>query len=144
MGKINKLAEIISKDPISGNSAIGHTRWATHGKPSTKNAHPHKGTRGDVVVVHNGIIENYKELKDKLVDRGISFKSDTDTEVVVHLIEMHLSEGLNFENSVKKALRKIKGSNGISKNIPAPLLIRAAIGPKIKSANTHTIEMGSK
>ena len=86
-GKIRDLANILDKTGLGSNLAIGHTRWATHGKPSENNAHPHRS--GPVVIVHNGIIENYMEIKTELEKDGFEFSSDTDTEVVCHLIEKY-------------------------------------------------------
>lgn len=83
-GKLSKLSEVLKRMPLSGNIAIGHTRWATHGKPSESNAHPH--IAGRVAVVHNGIIENFLELRRKLEQNGCRFKSETDTEVIPHLV----------------------------------------------------------
>ena len=96
-GKLDALREVLSERPLSGNIGIGHTRWATHGPAIKANAHPHRGAR--VAVVHNGIIENYKELKEALVAEGIEFSSDTDTEVIAHLF----SKNLNGAGDVKKA-----------------------------------------
>lgn len=97
-GKIAHLGELIASSPISGSPGIGHTRWATHGAPSERNAHPHVGFNGQVVLVHNGIVENYLELKDELVNEGIQFNSETDTETIVHLIESYLAAGLDLKN----------------------------------------------
>ena len=93
-GKLSRLVELVEKEPISGSPGIGHTRWATHGEPSARNAHPHVGNSGDVVVVHNGIVENFLELRDELSAEGAVFKSDTDTETIVHLVEHYQSTGL--------------------------------------------------
>jgi glucosamine--fructose-6-phosphate aminotransferase (isomerizing) len=113
VGKIDRLIELVNNDPIHGKVGIGHTRWATHGKPSTKNAHPHIGATGKVVVVHNGIVENFLQLKEKLKKEGVQFHSDTDTEVIAHLVEKFLMEGMTLVVAVRKALCSIKGAHGI-------------------------------
>ncbi len=107
-GKIKDLQEIIPPGNSVVSTAIGHTRWATHGVPSTQNAHPHSA--GGVVVVHNGIIENYRELKAYLVAKGCDFSSDTDTEVIPHLISRNLRKGLSFPEAVKDIIPKLSGS----------------------------------
>src|SRR6201997_4531224 len=88
-GKLRNLEEAIQKSPIEGFYGIGHTRWATHGRPTEENAHPHRDCAGHVVVVHNGIIENYVTLKKKLIEEGHRFTTETDTEVVAHMIEKY-------------------------------------------------------
>src|ERR1700683_3452556 len=93
-GKLRNLEEAIRLNPIDGSFGIGHTRWATHGRPTEENAHPHRDCHGDVVVVHNGIIENYLELKHRLQGEGHIFTTETDTEVVAHLVESHLHGNL--------------------------------------------------
>jgi len=110
-GKLEQLERALSEHPLHGKVGIGHTRWATHGKPSETNAHPHKA--GSVVVVHNGIIENYLDLKKRLEKEGHTFKSETDTEIISHLIQSYLFKGKDFEQSVRNALKKIKGSYAI-------------------------------
>ena len=129
-GKISQLINLVKDQPIIGSPGIGHTRWATHGEPSKKNAHPHIGYNGKVVLVHNGIVENYLEIKKELQDKGVKFISDTDTETIVHLIEKHLDTGYSFEESVRKTLERIKGAHGIvaiSTNDPEKI-IAARIG----------------
>ena len=107
-GKLTKLEELIGGETFNGKVGIGHTRWATHGRPSDENAHPHKA--GKVAVVHNGIIENYLPLKDILKSKGHIFTSETDTEIVSHLIDEFLQEGYSSLEAVRVALDKIKGS----------------------------------
>ena len=107
-GRLINLENLIKEMPVSGHIGIGHTRWATHGKPSDINAHPHGDSHNRFVVVHNGIIENYMELKKKLIQKGHTFKSETDTEVVAHLAE-DLDDG-DFLSTIKKVLSVIDGS----------------------------------
>jgi len=112
-GKLSRLLSVISDNPISGKLGIGHTRWATHGEPNATNAHPHIGSTGEVVVVHNGIVENYLELKDELTSEGINLNSDTDSEIIVHLIEKYLSVETDLLNASKKAFSHLRGHHGI-------------------------------
>jgi len=129
-GKLDRLSQLVQESPIKGNVGIGHTRWATHGVPNTRNAHPHLGMTGDVVLVHNGIVENFSSLRDELESEGIIFQSETDSEVIVHLIERYLSGGKNLTDAVHKALLLLKGAHGIvvlSKNEPDKI-IAARIG----------------
>jgi glutamine---fructose-6-phosphate transaminase (isomerizing) len=107
-GKLHNLEEAIAASPIDGTYGIGHTRWATHGRPTEENAHPHRDCTGQYVVVHNGIIENYFELKEKLHQEGHKFLTETDTEVVAHLVEKYAKE-LSFEEAVRKTLRELRG-----------------------------------
>lgn len=107
-GKLKNLEEILLRRAIRGKVGIGHTRWATHGRPSETNAHPHRA--GDVVVVHNGIIENYLELKERLLKRGARFESETDTEIVAHLVDEKIQKGADFLTAVRRSLREIHGS----------------------------------
>ncbi len=104
---------MVSSAPMPGQIGIGHTRWATHGIPSQRNAHPHRGMRGRAVVVHNGIVENYQHLRQELIAEGIAFSSDTDTEVIVQLIELYLASSMTLEEATRQTLRQIHGSNAI-------------------------------
>jgi glucosamine--fructose-6-phosphate aminotransferase (isomerizing) len=112
-GKLCNLEEVIRTSPLSGLYGIGHTRWATHGRPTEENAHPHRDCTGEIVVVHNGIVENYLQLRKQLTAEGHTFKTETDTEVLAHLVEKYL-EGSNLENAVRKALKDISGVFAIS------------------------------
>ncbi|PKO01728.1 MAG: glutamine--fructose-6-phosphate transaminase (isomerizing) [Chloroflexi bacterium HGW-Chloroflexi-5] len=112
-GKLANLELLVQNQPIVGKIGIGHTRWATHGEPTARNAHPHLSTTGEVVVVHNGIVENYIELKEELVQKGINFQSDTDTETIVHLIDLYLKSGQNLETAVRTTLSRLKGAHGV-------------------------------
>ncbi|MBA4385823.1 MAG: glutamine--fructose-6-phosphate transaminase (isomerizing) [Anaerolinea sp.] len=112
-GKLANLELLVQNLPIVGKIGIGHTRWATHGEPSARNAHPHLSTTGEVVVVHNGIVENFIELKEELVQKGIEFQSDTDTETIVHLIDLYMKSGQNLEAAVRTTLSRLKGAHGI-------------------------------
>src|SRR3970282_1887397 len=107
-GKLQNLETVLSRNAMLGTIGIGHTRWATHGRPSETNAHPHRA--GDVIVVHNGIIENYLELKEQLSKRGTQFSSDTDTEIVAHLVGEKVERGMDFLEAVRRTLREIRGS----------------------------------
>ena len=114
-GKLRNLEECIRLSPLDGNYGIGHTRWATHGRPTEENAHPHRDQSGKVVVVHNGIIENYLTLKERLADEGHEFKTETDTEVVAHLIGHYIdTEGLSLELAVRKTVQELKGIFALS------------------------------
>ena len=108
LGKLRELENLLRQDPLSGQVGIGHTRWATHGRPSENNAHPHMV--GSIAVVHNGIIENYLELKEDLIKQGHRFSSETDTEIVSHLIVKYLDQGLPYMEAVQRTIQEIKGS----------------------------------
>lgn len=111
VGKLSRLAEKVEAEPLYGQVGIGHTRWATHGPPSERNAHPHLGPQAEIAVVHNGIIENYRALREELEAEGRVFASDTDTEVVVHLVEGYTSAGIDLETAVRRALEQVRGAN---------------------------------
>lgn len=114
-GRVADLEKFVEDKDTSGHIGIGHTRWATHGEPNDRNAHPHTSMHGDFVIVHNGIIENYAELKADLIKKGYSFKSDTDTEVLVNLIEYYYrnADHVTSEIAVRMALSKVVGAYGI-------------------------------
>lgn len=110
-GRLSVLRELLdSQNPLSGNIGIGHTRWATHGEPNDTNAHPHVGQEGKIAVVHNGIIENYLEIKNSLIRKGVVFSSDTDTEVIVQLLEYYYRKKFNLMDAVYAVLNRIKGA----------------------------------
>jgi glucosamine--fructose-6-phosphate aminotransferase (isomerizing) len=111
-GKLSELESLLQQQPLHGVRGIGHTRWATHGRPSEINAHPH--CAGDVAVVHNGIIENYLELKERLAQKGHTFSSETDTEIIAHLVEQHLVECGDFETAVRRALGEVRGAYAVA------------------------------
>src|ERR1700690_4484306 len=106
-GKLRNLEEAIRLSPIDGTYGIGHTRWATHGRPTEENAHPHRDCTGDIVVVHNGIVENYLALKQQLQAEGHQFKTQTDTEIIAHLVETHFRG--NLEEAVRAAVKELSG-----------------------------------
>ena len=111
-GKLSRLEEVIRTDPVDGDYGIGHTRWATHGRPTEENAHPHRDCSGHIVVVHNGIIENYLDLKHRLQADGHTFVTETDTEVVAHLVEGEMRDD-GLENAVRRALLQLRGLFGL-------------------------------
>jgi glucosamine--fructose-6-phosphate aminotransferase (isomerizing) len=113
VGKLSRLRTLLDKNPVEGAIGIGHTRWATHGPPSERNAHPHLGASGEVVLVHNGIVENFLELRDELASEGITFQSDTDTEVIVHLVDRYLAMGHDLPEAARKALAHLQGAHAI-------------------------------
>jgi len=110
-GKLSQLVDLVAKSPVSGAPGIGHTRWATHGAPSARNAHPHLGSTGRMVVVHNGIVENFLELKDELGAEGVTFNSDTDTETIVHLAEHHYAAEGGMVEAARHTFKQIEGAN---------------------------------
>ena len=113
-GKLDRLEQVLATKPVDGEYGVGHTRWATHGRPTEENAHPHRDCTGKIVVVHNGIIENYLELKHDLEEAGHRFETETDTEVIAHLIEAEgLLDGNGLEQAVRRALKKLRGLFGM-------------------------------
>src|SRR6187402_2380417 len=107
-GKLARLEEVIATHPLEGDYGVGHTRWATHGRPTEENAHPHRDCTGKIVVVHNGIIENYLDLMHELQRQGHTFVTETDTEIVAHLVERETKDD-GLENAVRRALMLMRG-----------------------------------
>ena len=115
-GKLRNLEALIADDPLAGTFGIGHTRWATHGRPTEENAHPHRDCTGTLVVVHNGIVENYLALKSELAAKGHHFVTETDTEIIAHLIEQELADAIpaiKLEEAVRRAVRRLTGAFAI-------------------------------
>src|SRR4029453_2934444 len=108
VGKLDNLEKLLSPSPLTGQIGIGHTRWATHGAPSEITAHPHRA--GQVVLIHNGIIENYLELKAELSAKGRTFQSETDTEVISQLIDENMKGGLDLTAATRAAVKRLEGS----------------------------------
>ncbi len=129
-GKLDRLANLIAEVPLQGHVGIGHTRWATHGEPSVRNAHPHISQSGRFVVVHNGIVENFLELKEELVAEGAIFKSDTDTETIVHLIERSFARRGGLVEATRDALLQLRGAHGIvaMSSLEPDVIVAARIG----------------
>ncbi len=113
VGKLSNLEAMLAADPITGQAGIGHTRWATHGAPTQRNAHPHLSMNGRVVLVHNGIVENFKELRNDLAAEGVAFRSETDTEVIVQLAERFMAAGMSLEEAARRTLRLLEGANAV-------------------------------
>ena len=113
-GKLRNLEDVLRQKPLDGTYGVGHTRWATHGRPTEENAHPHRDCTSRVVVVHNGIIENYLELKDDLRKKDHQFITETDTEIVAHLVEEHLKQGDTFEVAVRNTVQQLRGIFALS------------------------------
>src|SRR5947208_4344650 len=130
-GKLRNLEDAIRMSPLEGAYGIGHTRWATHGRPTEENAHPHRDCTGRIVVVHNGIVENYLSLKQQLQDEGHKFVTETDTEIIAHLVEKHFTG--NLESAVRAAVRQLTGVFAlavISKADPSKI-VAARSGPPV-------------
>ncbi|HID53237.1 MAG TPA: glutamine--fructose-6-phosphate aminotransferase, partial [Anaerolineae bacterium] len=113
VGKLVNLETMMAQSPLQGHIAIGHTRWATHGEPSQRNAHPHVSMNGRVVLVHNGIVENFASLREELQAEGVRFESDTDTEVIAQLVERYLESGLELATAVRQTLNQLRGANAV-------------------------------
>ena len=132
-GKLRNLEEAVRLNPLSGCYGIGHTRWATHGRPTEENAHPHRDSTGDIVVVHNGIVENYLQLKAELEEQGHEFVTDTDTEVIAHLIASHSAPGKGLEEALRHAVHELQGVfalAAVSKRDPRKI-VAARSGPPV-------------
>ncbi|MDX6612501.1 MAG: hypothetical protein QOD75_1687 [Blastocatellia bacterium] len=132
-GKLRNLEEALRVEPLDGTYGIGHTRWATHGRPTEENAHPHRDCTGRLVVVHNGIIENYLQLKERLRKQDHSFVTETDTEIIAHLIEEYLKTSKGFEEAVRRAVKDLRGIFAMSIiNADEPdIIISAREGPPV-------------
>jgi glucosamine--fructose-6-phosphate aminotransferase (isomerizing) len=113
VGKLENLERSWNENPLMGNAAVGHTRWATHGSPTEENAHPHGDCSGKTVVIHNGIVENFLSLREELIAEGHAFRSETDTEVIPHLIEKYIAEGASLEEATRQSVCRLKGAHGI-------------------------------
>jgi glutamine---fructose-6-phosphate transaminase (isomerizing) len=113
VGKLVNLETMLQSSPLDGHIGIGHTRWATHGAPSERNAHPHTSMNGRIVVVHNGIVENFAELREELTAEGVTFASETDSEVIAQLVERLVESGLDLETAVRHTIPRLKGSSAI-------------------------------
>ncbi|MGA7411208.1 MAG: glutamine--fructose-6-phosphate transaminase (isomerizing) [Bryobacteraceae bacterium] len=130
-GKLRNLEEAIRTNPLAGSYGIGHTRWATHGRPTEENAHPHRDCKGELVVVHNGIVENYLALRRQLCAEGHIFKTETDTEIIAHLIEKHFHG--NLETAVRSAVKELHGVFAVSviSSIDKNKIVAARQGPPV-------------
>jgi glucosamine--fructose-6-phosphate aminotransferase (isomerizing) len=131
-GKLKNLEDLLAKSPIEGVYGLGHTRWATHGRPTEENAHPHRDCTGEIVVVHNGIIENYLELKHQLIGEGHKFQTETDTEIIAHLLEKY-SKNVPLEEAVLKTIKLLRGAYALvamSTRDPNKI-VAARLGPPV-------------
>jgi len=146
-GKVENLASYVKGRNTSGTIGIGHTRWATHGEPSDLNSHPHTTDRGNLAMIHNGIIENYESLKAELISRGHSFKSKTDSEVLIHLIEeIQLNNECELEKAVQLALQRVEGAYAIivmSKDDPEKLVAARKSSPIVVGIGTEEFFISS-
>ena len=138
-GKLCNLEEVLREHPVDGTYGIGHTRWATHGRPTEENAHPHRDCTGRIVVVHNGIVENYLDLKHELIGQGHKFVTETDTEIIAHLIEQvlldaeALGEAIPLEVAVRRAVKRLTGAFALGVlSAPEPdMIVAARLGPPV-------------
>ncbi len=136
-GKLARLEEVLREQPLDGTFGIGHTRWATHGRPTEENAHPHRDCTGRIVVVHNGIVENYLELKRELTAQGHKFVTETDTEIIAHLIEQVQKDAdgkpLNLEDAVRRAVKRLTGAFalGVLSAAEPDKIVAARLGPPV-------------
>src|SRR2546426_5340821 len=131
-GKLKNLEEILARSPVEGTFGIGHTRWATHGRPTEENAHPHRDCKGRIVVIHNGMIENFLELKRELRAEGHKFATETDTEIIAHLIEKY-QDGGPLEEAVRAALPRLGGvyALAIISTADPGKIVAARLGPPL-------------
>ena len=138
-GKLQNLEDILHDKPLAGTFGIGHTRWATHGRPTEENAHPHRDCTGRIVVVHNGIVENYLDLKRELITKGHKFVTETDTEVIAHLIEQVQKDAeaagnpVKLEDAVRAAVKRLTGAFalGILSSAEPDKIVAARSGPPV-------------
>src|ERR1039458_2496676 len=138
-GKLSTLEEVLREHPLDGTFGIGHTRWATHGRPTEENAHPHRDCTGRIVVVHNGIVENYLELKRELAAQGHKFVTETDTEIIAHLIEQVQKEAdaagvpVSLEVAVRRAVKRLTGAFalGVLSALEPDKIVVARVGPPV-------------
>src|SRR5579885_3496842 len=134
-GKLRNLQDALREQPLDGSYGIGHTRWATHGRPSEENAHPHRDCRGEIAVVHNGIVENYLALKRQLMAEGHRFVTETDTEIIAHLVEKHLAgsngHAITLEEAVRRSIRELRGvfALGVISSRDPNKIVAARSGP---------------
>ena len=130
-GKLRNLEDAVRMNPVDGTFGIGHTRWATHGRPTEENAHPHRDCKGDIVVVHNGIVENYLQLKHQLEAEGHAFKTETDTEIIAHLVEKNFDG--NLEHAVRAAIHELNGVFAIAaiSRLDPNKIVAARSGPPV-------------